>query len=571
MSKLFRHIRAALILFFAITAGSIAAQNVMMDEFGIQADNSAMLEINDSTSGFFSQHKGLLIPRMTQAQRNAIINPANGVLIYQLDVDSGYHYNRGTALMPDWVKMIDETQISYPNIETVLIQGNDANGQQMMNLNSLSVDINALATNQFQVNESAGSTSNLQISDLASGATTTDGFFLSLISGNAELRNHENGAITFETNAMERMRLTNTGLVVGNTVTAELLDISGSARINRLNINSTYTFPTDVGTNGQLITTDGLGTLSWSAFAPDDFGNHTAYQNIEMRNFYLSNNGGNEGLYIDTNGNAGIGTDSLRVKFTVYDPTFPLLRVTASTGGPNNIVDAAVIELSENNPASFDASGYGFKIRYVGNGSNTDRLQFYSKNNGTEDLVLLLKRTNRNVGIGMQEPASRFHVEHSNSELDGVSINNLADNDSWHFYTADTNGLLLYYNNALVGAFSSTTGAYTSLSDRKSKRDISEVESIIPTLCKLEIFEYHYNHQSLEEKKSIGVLAQQLQSHFPSLVSESINDVGETTLSVNYFGLNALAAAGSAEQYTELEQLESRIEELEKKIKARKK
>lgn len=571
MKVKFQHSYCSLLLVFTLLTVIVGAQNVRIDEHGIQPDNSAMLEINDSVSGFFVRRKGLLIPRLSQAQKITITNPATGLIIYQTDLDSGFHYNQGIPATPDWVRITDSSQVTDPNFEQVLIEGNNANGQELLNAGSVAVDFNGLASNQLQINESAGSTTVLQFSDVASGSNPAVGFRINLTSGVAELRNIENGPMTFGTNALEQMRLTNAGLVIGNTVASELIDINGGARINRLNINSLFSFPTADGASGRLITTDGAGTLSWGVNNLDNLGNHIATQNIELSNFYLSNDGGNEGLFIDTNGNAGIGTDSLRVKFTVYDPTFPLLRVTASTGGPNNIIDAAVIELSENNTASFDATGYGFKIRYVGNGSGTDRLQFISKNNGTEDLVLLLKRTNRNVGIGMEEPASKFHVEHTNSTADGISISNLADADRWHLYTADTNGLELYYNNSLVGAFSSTSGAYFALSDRKAKKNIRSYKSVLSELCQLEVFEYHYNHQLLEEEKSIGVLAQQIQSHFPSLVSESANDEGESTFTVNYFGLNALAVAGSAEQYSELEELEHRVAQLEKKLNARKK
>src|SRR5436189_5264015 len=51
---------------------------------------SSLLEIK-STS------KGLLISRMTQTQRNAIVSPATGLLIYQNDHTPGFYYYNGTA------------------------------------------------------------------------------------------------------------------------------------------------------------------------------------------------------------------------------------------------------------------------------------------------------------------------------------------------------------------------------------------------------------------------------------------------------------------------------------------
>lgn len=48
-----------------------------------------MLDVT-STSG------GLLIPRMTQTQREAIITPAQGLMVFQTDGTSGfYYYNSG--------------------------------------------------------------------------------------------------------------------------------------------------------------------------------------------------------------------------------------------------------------------------------------------------------------------------------------------------------------------------------------------------------------------------------------------------------------------------------------------
>lgn len=51
---------------------------------------SSQLEIS-STIG------GLLIPRMTQAQRTAIASPANGLLVYQTDASTGFWYYNGAS------------------------------------------------------------------------------------------------------------------------------------------------------------------------------------------------------------------------------------------------------------------------------------------------------------------------------------------------------------------------------------------------------------------------------------------------------------------------------------------
>ena len=52
-------------------------------------DTSSALEI-ESTTG------GILIPRMTETQRDAIVSPASGLMIYQTDEVSGFYFYNGT-------------------------------------------------------------------------------------------------------------------------------------------------------------------------------------------------------------------------------------------------------------------------------------------------------------------------------------------------------------------------------------------------------------------------------------------------------------------------------------------
>ena len=57
-------------------------------------DASSALEI-ESTTG------GILIPRMTETQRDAIVSPASGLMIYQTDEVSGFYFYNGTG----WTKI----------------------------------------------------------------------------------------------------------------------------------------------------------------------------------------------------------------------------------------------------------------------------------------------------------------------------------------------------------------------------------------------------------------------------------------------------------------------------------
>lgn len=61
-------------------------------------DSSAILDV-------YSTDKGLLIPRLTMAQRNLISNPAKSLMIYQTDNVPGIYYNLGTPGIPIWQRL----------------------------------------------------------------------------------------------------------------------------------------------------------------------------------------------------------------------------------------------------------------------------------------------------------------------------------------------------------------------------------------------------------------------------------------------------------------------------------
>jgi hypothetical protein len=71
------------------------AQSVVISEEGNASPaSSAILDVQ-------STDQGILIPRMTRAQRDNIASPSNGLLIYQTDNSPGFYYRDGTA----WVSL----------------------------------------------------------------------------------------------------------------------------------------------------------------------------------------------------------------------------------------------------------------------------------------------------------------------------------------------------------------------------------------------------------------------------------------------------------------------------------
>ncbi|HNJ94797.1 MAG TPA: hypothetical protein PLS65_08490, partial [Ferruginibacter sp.] len=71
------------------------AQSVSINTDGSTAHGSAMLDVKSSS-------KGMLIPRLTLAERNAVASPATGLMIYQTDNTPGFYFYDGAA----WVSIV---------------------------------------------------------------------------------------------------------------------------------------------------------------------------------------------------------------------------------------------------------------------------------------------------------------------------------------------------------------------------------------------------------------------------------------------------------------------------------
>ena len=64
---------------------------------------SAALEVTSSTN-----NKGILIPRITATQKDAIVSPAEGLLVYQTTAPIGFYYYTGSA----WNLMAIQTDVA---------------------------------------------------------------------------------------------------------------------------------------------------------------------------------------------------------------------------------------------------------------------------------------------------------------------------------------------------------------------------------------------------------------------------------------------------------------------------
>ena len=80
----------AIVLLALLGSRGAMAQGVAHNTTGAAAHASAMLDVA-------STNKGVLVPRMTGAQKWAISSPATGLMVFQTDSASGFYYYTGSA------------------------------------------------------------------------------------------------------------------------------------------------------------------------------------------------------------------------------------------------------------------------------------------------------------------------------------------------------------------------------------------------------------------------------------------------------------------------------------------
>ncbi|MBL4753238.1 MAG: tail fiber domain-containing protein [Flavobacteriales bacterium] len=369
--------------FFAIVL-QLISPSISKAQVGIGTttpDPSSLLDL-------VSTSKGVLISKMTTAQRNAIASPARGLLVF-VTSDSTFYYNQGLPATPNWVKLLSAS--SGTGGWTVAGNaGTNWTTNFLGTTDNISLRIRTNNTEKMIV-DSVGNvgigtpspTVKLHVQDAAftnmSIESTGAGSQITVASPSSNGSN-----ITFLSNNQLRWQI------------MKQPDASHSLQFNRYNTSgvSQGTAMVIDGTNGNV----GIGTTSPSGIF--HVSSNTATDMYFSR--HTTDNAGTATVFRKSRGTAAIPTivaaddDAGLVVFDAYDGT-----AYREVAGILAEVDAT--------PGVSDMPG---------------RLVFYTTPDGsitrTERMRII---NNGNVGIGTTAPGSKLHVS-GNMRLSSVPATN---------------------------------------------------------------------------------------------------------------------------------------------------
>lgn len=259
-------------------------------------------------------------------------------------------------------------------------------------------------------------------------------------------------------------------------------------------------------------------------------------------------------------------------------------QIGVNTSNPLSLMhihgDNEILRLSGAQPYLSYYNGLGGYIGYLWNKNLFDFELGTASNNSTGNLFL---RTRGNlgiwidpdgdVGIGAAPAGPKLDV---NGEIEaniGITINGEA---SWRWFESPgytvspcegKKALILNYNGSTIASINGCDGSYSALSDRRFKTDIESwrPEGILSKVKLLKPVKYVMIHSGSE---SFGFIAQDVQQHFPEIVSMNKDELGNESYGITYGKIGVVAIKAIQEQQEIIESQQTEINILRKRLDA---
>jgi len=149
-----------------------------------------------------------------------------------------------------------------------------------------------------------------------------------------------------------------------------------------------------------------------------------------------------------------------------------------------------------------------------------------------------------------------------------LRITNSSNGHNWAFSILNGGSLGFFHgtngNYTQLGSFWTFNGSY-QVSDKRYKREIEPISSTLSRTMQLKPYTYKYINDPME-KRTLGFLAQDVETIFPELALRTTDENNQETLGLNYPGFAVVAIKSIQEQQQMIESQGAKIAQLEKEI-----
>ncbi|MEO6718800.1 MAG: tail fiber domain-containing protein [Ferruginibacter sp.] len=487
--------------------------------------SSAILDVKSNT-------KGMLLPRTSTTSRNAIINPAKGLILYDTTT-SGFWFHNGSA----WNALSTGSATNYWSLNGSNIYNNNA-GNIGIGINTPLAPLHIKNDNEALRIEGATP----YISFFSNGGSVSkafvqnynDNFYLGTSSGNT------NGILQFYLNNSPKMTLLPTGAVgIGTDVPADKLTVQTSG-YGLTHTDGTATIGSWIG-NFQGVTTAKIGTKSNHSL---NFFTANALPQMTLStlgNLGIGTTSPSEKLTVETSTNsygishrtssgnilstymggtsAGIGTFS-NTNMRIYTGGLSAMFLASGTGNVGIGVDFPTNKLQI---GSVGATGFATNDFAIGNGTNAVAIYQTDASTliGATTDIILKPRNNGTGRVGINTSTPRASLD-----VDGYGV----INNGYYAYmngTADLNGIgLCKFCNpqvSIVASYGVYAGEFDAFSDARIKNIISVSNSAkdLAIINALKVTDYTLKDKVRNgDKQYKKVIAQDVEKVYPQVVSK---------------------------------------------------
>ncbi len=280
----------------------------------------------------------------------------------------------------------------------------------------------------------------------------------------------------------------------------------------------------------------------------------------------LQTNNGTTAVTIDTSQNVGIGTASPAAKLTVASEGRGRFYRSDNTRYGDIYTDNNAFKIeSSTDPIILNAAtGQGIRFQDAG----TERMRIDSSGN----LLVGTTSANGKLTINQTDTGARTITASSPSSYAATAFRSdsaaTAGTGWYHLYGSSSGGSV---NNIFIygnGNIQNANNSYGAISDIKLKENIVDATPKLDKLMQVKVRNYNLKGE-YEQHKQIGVIAQELEHIFPSMIEETQdrgeNDevLGTTTKSVKYSVFVPMLIKAVQELNAKVEAQAVRIAELE--------